>query len=324
MNSIKNILFLSLLVACMPIAEAHANKKTTPISASTQQELNRQLLEAVAANDIIKVKELLSRGANANATTEPTMYHAYHFGHAECYGGSALMFAATNGNAAICKLLLEHGAQVNALWLGGTNWTYRYYKNALALAAENGHLEACKVLIAYGADVDKKFQDEDEMVTPLNFARNNEIRELLLAHSKISWWHRASKKTKVTIVLGAIASAAGIGFAAYRLYRHFTQSAVDRISDALRANQNIQAAILRPGSGPENARKIDLLMADREINELINNQLWHAGGRHRIGELMTQEFINIINDPQFGNNIEQEAFVANIRQQLLHRLEDLA
>jgi ankyrin repeat protein len=56
--------------------------------------------------------------------------------------------AAWNGHLEIVKLLLEHGADVNAKMEGlGT---------ALHLAASNGHLEIVKLLLENGADVNAK------------------------------------------------------------------------------------------------------------------------------------------------------------------------
>lgn len=323
MNSVKNILILSLIVASMPLMAA-PKKTAAPIATPTQQELNRQLIKAVETGNITEVKRLLSRGADANATSKKAIYPNDN----RIYSRSALMAAAANGYAPICKLLLDHGAHVDTMWLEFPGRGFKYYENALTLAVMNNHLEACKILIAYGADVNEEFEYDGKIVTPLYFVdggapNSKEIHILLLAHRNDLWWRRASKKTKVALVLGAVATAAGIAYGAYKLYRHVTQSTQDRIRNALRSNQNLVAAVLRPGNGPENAIKIGQLMTDQQINGLINNRLLRPNGR-RIGEQMTQEFISIINDPQFANNIEQEAFVANVRQQMLQRFEELS
>lgn len=226
MNSVKNILILSLLVTCVPVAKATCNTQKTVTVTPKQQELNRQLIKAVEAGNITEVKKLLSRGADANATSEKAVYP----NDTRNYGRSALMAAAANGYAAICKLLLDHGAHVDALWLSDMDWGWKYYRNALTLAVMNDHLEACKVLISYGADVNKEFEYAGEMVTPLYFAHggtdnSKEIHILLLSHRNDLWWRRKSKKTKAAIVLGAIASATGIGFGAYKLIKHVTAKA---------------------------------------------------------------------------------------------------
>jgi ankyrin repeat protein len=55
--------------------------------------------------------------------------------------------AAGEGHLEIVKLLLEHGADVNAKTA---------YETALHLAAEKGHLEIVKFLLEHGADVNAK------------------------------------------------------------------------------------------------------------------------------------------------------------------------
>lgn len=54
----------------------------------------------------------------------------------------ALRWAVQYGQLEVCKLLLEHGADVHT-W---NNLTLRY-------ATYYGHLEVCKVLLEHGADV---------------------------------------------------------------------------------------------------------------------------------------------------------------------------
>ena len=54
-----------------------------------------------------------------------------------------LSYAAEKGDTELCKLLLEHGAEVNAEDKNG--------KMPLHLAKEEGHTETCKLLLQYGA-----------------------------------------------------------------------------------------------------------------------------------------------------------------------------
>jgi ankyrin repeat protein len=65
------------------------------------------------------------------------------------HGGTpfpVLVRAATQGSVKLCKLLLDHGARVNAR---GGNCS----RTALMYAAANGHLDVCRVLVMSGANV---------------------------------------------------------------------------------------------------------------------------------------------------------------------------
>ena len=65
----------------------------------TQEELNDKLLDAVYKNNIDKVREAMSLGANVNA--------------ADNTGCTPLMLAAYHGHTDIVKLLLKSGAGSN-------------------------------------------------------------------------------------------------------------------------------------------------------------------------------------------------------------------
>jgi len=72
-------------------------------------------------------------------------------------------------NAAVARLLIEHGAYVNATgWMGAT---------PLYEAAKNGRADVVKLLIEHGADVSAKRERDD---TPLHFASTAEIARLLV------------------------------------------------------------------------------------------------------------------------------------------------
>jgi len=93
-----------------------------------------KLLEAVKANDLNKVKEVLAGEFNINGTSEN--------------GSTILMWASKSGNAAIVKALLEAGADHSLAMASGST--------ALAIAAKGNHVEAVKILLAAGAKVDSK------------------------------------------------------------------------------------------------------------------------------------------------------------------------
>jgi ankyrin repeat protein len=134
------------------------------------------LEQAVASNHIKLVRLLLAKGAKVNTADEG--------------GFTALMAAAGNGdrNAALVKLLLEHGAAVNVK----SGDTFEMVKNgplalghltALQLAAGQANYGAVEALVKAGADVNAK---DVRNATPLVFAvatdhANPKIVKLLLA-----------------------------------------------------------------------------------------------------------------------------------------------
>jgi uncharacterized protein len=76
------------------------------------------------------------------------------------------------GHASVARLLLEHGALVNA--------ESRSHKTPLYRASEFGRLEAVEVLLGYGADVHIKRKEN-----ALQVARSKghvEVVQLLLIH----------------------------------------------------------------------------------------------------------------------------------------------
>jgi ankyrin repeat protein len=87
--------------------------------------------DAAKARDAVAVKALLKNGADVNA--------------AQGDGMTALHWAATNGDAALTRMLLSAGANIRATTrLGGIT--------ALHMASESGHAQVVAALIAAGAD----------------------------------------------------------------------------------------------------------------------------------------------------------------------------
>ncbi len=167
-----------------------------PVPASkfnhNQLELHRQLLKAIANNNINEVKSLVARGAIINAVemgnVTPLAQAVEHEHEEICFflitaGADVnkcirhcttpLMEAVRRGNTNIVKLLLTHGARVdnacrNMLFCAASNGYAAitklllecndYYdqtarSTALIYAARNGHIETCKLLITHGADL---------------------------------------------------------------------------------------------------------------------------------------------------------------------------
>jgi ankyrin repeat protein len=83
---------------------------------------NQQLIDAVRSNDLNQVRTLLGNGANPNARD---------------IGVTALMLAARNGHLEISRMLIDRGADVNAI--DGMN--------ALMYGSKKGNREVVKTLL---------------------------------------------------------------------------------------------------------------------------------------------------------------------------------
>ena len=107
---------------------------------------------------------LLEHGANVNAKVQghwtPLHCAAWQDDSAQTSDGDTPIHRASeNRHVVIARLLLKHGADVNALGKG--EWT------PLHTASRLGHLEIGKLLLEYGADVNAK---DYEYCTPLYVA----------------------------------------------------------------------------------------------------------------------------------------------------------
>jgi tetratricopeptide (TPR) repeat protein len=127
------------------------------------------LQKAVNKGDIKKVQELLDKGADVN----------------EWNFGTALIWAASENRLEIAKLLIDRGADLNAL--GKNGWT------ALGCAAAEGYGDMVDLLISKGADIDKAIEGMKIMA---------------------EWAGGASAKAAAKIVqgMGMIQSRAGMAF----------------------------------------------------------------------------------------------------------------
>ncbi len=98
--------------------------------ALSQDEKNKQLLNAVEIGDFLMVASLLSVGASAEATGR--------------FGYTALMLAARRGHSAVVAELITVGSHIDA--------TSEYGHTALMLAARKGHSAVVSKLIEVGAN----------------------------------------------------------------------------------------------------------------------------------------------------------------------------
>jgi ankyrin repeat protein len=97
-------------------------------------EENVALFKAASAGSITGVENALKKGAKPN------------FFHRPDDGKNALHVTAENGSIDILRLLLDHGAVVDAL-------AAPHQSTALIYACQNDHIEVVKVLLAAGANV---------------------------------------------------------------------------------------------------------------------------------------------------------------------------
>jgi len=163
-------------------------------------DINDDLMRAIRNNDVGKVREAIDAGVDINFTKEvsnwtPLMWAA-SFGHVEIAkllidkganvnaisassdksGGqeTPLMIAALRGNTEIAKLLIEKGADVQAK--NSEGWT------PFIWAASFNQVETAKLLLEKGAEIDGKSSDG---ITPLWRAASfghNEIIKFLIAN----------------------------------------------------------------------------------------------------------------------------------------------
>lgn len=137
------------------------------------------LLEAIASNNLSKVKYVTKNGANVNeqykdgsnpllqAVSQGNLDIVTHLVEqgAEINEGTSngitpLYTASRNGYENIVKYLVEHGADINK---GMDNKTTPLY-----IASRNGHENIVKYLVENGADINK---ENSEGITPLSIAK---------------------------------------------------------------------------------------------------------------------------------------------------------
>ena len=128
------------------------------------------LIEACAKGNLKSAKLHLAKGAKVNARANA----------GRTPSRTAIMWAAVRGKREIVKLLIDHGAEINAKddWKGnmtrpdGTEgWT------PLIFAADSDHEAVVKILIEKGADVNIKTKSG---LTALSFAYLWKNEEMIL------------------------------------------------------------------------------------------------------------------------------------------------
>ncbi|HMV41400.1 MAG TPA: ankyrin repeat domain-containing protein [Leptospiraceae bacterium] len=130
------------------------------------------LLEACVKGNIKSARHHLENGASVNARANS----------GRTPGRTPIMWAAARGKKELVKLLIDHGAEVNAKddWKGnmtkpdGTEgWT------ALLFAADSDHEEVVKILIEKGADVNIKTKSGITALGLAHLWKNEEMIKML-------------------------------------------------------------------------------------------------------------------------------------------------
>jgi len=90
--------------------------------------------------------------------------------HIDTLGNTPLHWAASGGHAQACQLLLEQGADVNALNQFGDTPLHR--------AAWKNHIKTCELLLQHGAGPSREVKNKDDKM-PVELARLLEVRVLV-------------------------------------------------------------------------------------------------------------------------------------------------
>lgn len=130
------------------------------------QNPGKELFKAVMKNDAAAVETLLQGGADPNAPVEvmPGFRTSY------------LITAATNGNLAVVKALIQHKAQVNAKDAG--------QETALMVAAGKGNREMVEFLLANGADAKAQDSQGNSVLTAAKASGNASVVTLIESKAK--------------------------------------------------------------------------------------------------------------------------------------------
>jgi uncharacterized protein len=143
--AVAGLVLLSLAGA--PSARADISSALNPFSSYYDN-----VARAAEANDVSKVRALLSSGNSVNQTEEDSQRTGLHT-------------AAVNGNLQIAAILIKAGARIDARDnIGNTPLIY---------AADHDHLEMAKLLMDVGAQVDA--ENKNGMTALMVASKNGEV-----------------------------------------------------------------------------------------------------------------------------------------------------
>lgn len=163
----KKLLLLLIAFTIMPpmLAMKAPTKKINPSKQRKKQrkELNRKLRKAIVSNDLLTIELFIKQGANPNTKD--------YFDH------TALHVAAKKHSLALCKLLLERGADVNTQDKAGVTPLMQ------AIDLGSASIDVCKLLINHDADVNIATDNGDTALlcaSTCHYGTSVALRKLLL------------------------------------------------------------------------------------------------------------------------------------------------
>ncbi|MCG8340467.1 MAG: ankyrin repeat domain-containing protein [Cytophagales bacterium] len=146
--------YLSIALVATLTVVGCAKRTTPPLSFGLQKDL----IEYSKEGDILKVKEMIRKGAKVDSTDDN--------------GATPLHWAAFNGHLEVVRLLIDKGADKEAKHIGQTSLHWAVIRN---------HLEVVRLLIDKGANIEAKY----EGWTPLHWAAaNNRLKAVILLIDK--------------------------------------------------------------------------------------------------------------------------------------------
>lgn len=125
---------------------------------SNNVDIDQELVQGAQKGDMKRVEHALENGANVNA--RDLNHHS-----------TALMWASHEGHLEIMRVLMQHGAKIDAKRDNG--------ESALWFTAQQGRLQAMKLLVEKGADLTVVGRDGQSVYATAALHGHTEITDYL-------------------------------------------------------------------------------------------------------------------------------------------------